>query len=116
VLGHSAKSDLRAELQVRSWNNLPILNEWKRLFPDRDPVAVHRAVWGATLIDPGGGRYVWNPRWSTMESTVLGHPGEPRTSNDPENPARRFHSAGLGLDFEGGGLRARTEVILRQRP
>ena len=30
-------------MQSRSWNNLPILNEWHRLYPDQDPLAVHDA-------------------------------------------------------------------------
>ena len=60
-------------------SNLPALNEWKRLFPDRDPVAVHREVWGVTLVCPGGGNYVWNEKYATMESTVYGHPGQPKS-------------------------------------
>ena len=52
-------------------------------FPDRDPVAVHREVWGVTLVCPGGGKYVWNAKYGTMESTVYGHPGRRR-------PARRL--------------------------
>ena len=50
--------------------------------PDRDPVAVHEAAWGATLVDPGGGTYVWNAGWETMESTVFGHPGEPKHGHE----------------------------------
>jgi hypothetical protein len=115
VFGSSMRSDYRDEMQVRSWSNLPILNEWKRLFPDRDPVAVHEAVWGTTLVDPGGGRYTWNARWATMESTVFGHPGEPRVGPGIALPTDRFGSLGLGLDFEDRGLRARTEVELKTR-
>ena len=37
---------VRPPMQEQCWNNLPILNEWKRLYPDRDPVAVHRAGLG----------------------------------------------------------------------
>ena len=85
-------------------------------FPDRDPVAVHEAVWGTTLVDPGGGKYTWNARWSTMESTVLGHPGDPRSGPDVAPPTNRFNSLGLGLNFEDGGLRARTEVELKVKP
>ena len=44
------------------WGNLPILNEWKRLFPDRDPVEVHQQVWQVELVCPGGGKYVWNEK------------------------------------------------------
>ena len=66
-------------MQLRSWSNLPILNEWKRLFPNEDPVKVHERLWHVTLICPGGGKYVWNDQWHTMESTVYGHPGQPKT-------------------------------------
>ena len=57
-----ARDQYQDRMQVLSWSNLPILNEWKRLFPDRDPVAVHRELWGVTLVCPGGGKYVWNAR------------------------------------------------------
>jgi hypothetical protein len=116
VFDDAARSEFRYGLQARSWGNLPILNEWKRLFPDRDPVAVHEAVWGTTLVDPGGGRYVWNARWATMESTTFGHPGEPKTGRDLNNPVGRLGSAALGLSFEDGGVRARTEVELLAKP
>ena len=116
ALGSAGRTELRDQLQARSWNNLPILNEWKRLFPDRDPVALHEAVWGTTLVDPGGGRYVWNARWDTMESTVFGHPGEPKPGHEFNNPVSRLDTASLGFNFEDGGLRARTEVELRPNP
>ena len=57
------REQYQQQMQVQCWNNLPILNEWKRLFPDRDPVAVHRQVWGVTLLCPGGGKYVWNEKY-----------------------------------------------------
>jgi hypothetical protein len=69
----------RAAMQLQCWNNLPILNEWHRLYPDRDPVAVHEAVWGERLVCPAGGSFVWNPKWRSMESTVLGHPTRAQT-------------------------------------
>src|SRR5262249_35442056 len=68
ILGPSSLSDL--SLQLRSWSNIPILNEWKRLFPKEDPVKVHERLWHTRLICPGGGQYVWNDEWKTMESTV----------------------------------------------
>ncbi len=116
ALGVSARDPYRDELRLRSWGNLPVLNEWKRLFPDRDPVALHEAAWGATLVDPGGGRYVWNARWATMESTALGHPGEPKPWHETNNPLGRIASAELGLSFEEGGLRATTTVRLKPKP
>lgn len=97
-------------MQVLSWSNLPILNEWKRLFPDRDAVAVHRAVWGVTLVCPGGGKYVWNEKYATMESTVYGCPARP-ASGPPAPPVlSSFTSADFGLTLENEGLRARVEL------
>ena len=39
-------------MQVRAWSNLPILNEWKRLFPDQDPVSLHERLWNTKLLSP----------------------------------------------------------------
>jgi hypothetical protein len=97
-------------MQVLSWSNLPILNEWKRLFPDRDPVVVHREVWGVMLQCPGGGKYVWNEKYATMESTVYGHPGEPKAGPPAPPVLSSFTSGDFGLTFENDGLRARAEL------
>jgi hypothetical protein len=66
------------QVQRASWENLPILNEWHRLFPKQDPVDVHYKYSHTRLVCAGGGSYVWNPDWGTMESTACGHPGSPR--------------------------------------
>jgi hypothetical protein len=97
-------------MQVLSWSNLPILNEWKRLFPDRDPVAIHRAVWGVTLKCPGGGKYVWNAKYGTMESTVYGCPAVPKSGPPAPPVLSSFSSADFGLTLENDGLRARVEL------
>jgi len=49
------------------------------LYPDRDPVAIHQKFWQTSLIYPGGGKYVWNKDFQTMESTASGHPRQPKT-------------------------------------
>jgi hypothetical protein len=100
------------QMQELCWNNLPILNEWKRLYPDRDPVAVHRAVWGVELVCPGGGKYVWNEKYRTMESTVYGHPGQPKQGPPAPPVLSDFQSGDFGLSFENQGLRARA--VLRR--
>ncbi len=97
-------------MQILSWSNLPILNEWKRLFPDRDPVAVHRATWGVTLLCPGGGKYVWNEKYATMESTVYGHPGQPKAGPPAPPVLSSFATGDFGLTLENDGLRARVEL------
>lgn len=107
------REQYQQQMQVQCWNNLPILNEWKRLFPKRDPVEVHSQAWGVTLVCPGGGKYVWNEKYRTMESTVYGHPGEPKEGPAAPPVLSGFASGDFGLTLEDHGLRARVEL---QRP
>jgi len=97
-------------MQARAWSNLPILNEWKRRYPDRDPVAVEEQVWHTALVCPGGGKYVWNADYQTMESTVYGHPGQPRFGPDVPAPLADVRWIDFGLTFENHGLRAKAEI------
>ena len=97
-------------MQQQSWSNLPILNEWKRLYPDRDPLQVHQQIWGTQLICPGNGKYVWNENYHTMESTVYGHPGAPKIGPPMPPGFTQFASANFGVTFEENGLRARVEL------
>jgi hypothetical protein len=100
----------RTQMQRLAWSNLPILNEWKQRYPDHDPVALHEQFWQTRLVCPGGGKYVWNAEWQTMESTVFGHPGQPKTGPAlPPVLAELLH-ANFGLTFEDEGLRARVEL------
>ena len=99
-----------AVLQTHSWANIPILNEWKRLFPNEDPVKVHERLWHTTLACPGGGQYVWNDEWKTMESSVYGHPGQPKKGPTITTALGQFQSANFGLTFEEQGLRGRLEL------
>ncbi len=102
--------DAKEQLRLLSWANLPILNEWKRLFPDRDPMAVHEELWGERLVCPAGGAYVWNDEWRTMESTVCGHPGVPAENIDWPAILGRLRRARAGLTFELDGLRAVVDL------
>ncbi|MEI8376141.1 MAG: hypothetical protein WCJ35_25255 [Planctomycetota bacterium] len=104
------REQYQQRMQVLCWNNLPILNQWKRLYSDRDPVEVHRQVWGATPLCPGGGKYVWNEKYQTMESTVYGHPGEPKEGPLAPPVLSGFASGDFGLTLENQGLRARVEL------
>jgi hypothetical protein len=97
-------------MQMRSWGNIPILNEWKRLFPADDPVKVQERLWHTELVCPGGGNYVWNDEWKTMESTVYGHPGQPKSGPEMPPILGQFDAANFGLTFEDHGLRARVEL------
>ena len=108
-------ADPRQAAQTNSWSNLPILNEWKRRYPDRDPVEVHTRFWNTELACPGGGKYVWNEQWRTMESTVFGHPGEPKLPEKFEAPLFPFAKANFGITFELDGLRSRLELLRKAK-
>lgn len=103
-------------LRRDSWRNLPILNEWRQLHPELDPVALHERVFGERLACPGGGAYVWNEEWNTLESSVFGHPGVPK--DGPRRPKAWEGLAGarFALEFESAsargpdGLRVRAEL------
>lgn len=103
-------SGYQAQMQRLAWSNLPILNEWKRLFPQENAVALHERLWGVKLVCPGGGKYVWNESWQTFESTVYGHPGEPKEGPAAPPQLLGFTRARYGLTFEPQGLRARAEL------
>ncbi len=103
---HNATSILRQ----RSWGNLVILNEWQRRFAADTPVALHQRLWQTRLVCPGGGEYVWNETWQTMESTVFGCPAQPKTPAQLPNALTSLKDVNLGLTFEEDGLRARARV------
>lgn len=102
---------LRQRMQLRSWRNIPILNEWHRRFPDEDAAALHERFWHRRPICPGGGSYQWNEQWQTMESSVYGHPGAPRGGDRTVFDAiDGIRALDLGLTFEPDGIRARVKV------
>jgi hypothetical protein len=98
------RDEFRPAQQRLAWSNLPVLNEWKRRFPKQDPLKLHEQFWQTKLVCPGGGRYVWNEEWQTMESTVYGHPGQPKPGPERALPVANIKSANLGLTFENDGL------------
>jgi hypothetical protein len=89
------------------WNNFPILNEWKRLYGAQDPVKVHERFWQTKLVCPAGGTYAWNEKWQTMECSVHGHAGEPKSGPDVPLPLANVIAANMGLTFENQGLSAK---------
>lgn len=99
------------QMRRRAWGNLPILNEWQRMFPDEDPVALHERLWGRRLVSPGGDNYRWNAQWQTMASTVYGHPGEPGTGPGLPQALEQVSFGNFGLTFEEDGLRTRVELL-----
>jgi hypothetical protein len=58
-------------MYARMWNDVAILNEWHRLFPDQDPLAVHERLWKTRLVCPFGGTYRWNEDHLSMEATAV---------------------------------------------
>jgi hypothetical protein len=108
------RDNLTRVLRQRSWANIMILNEWKRAFKAEDPAAFHKKFWYTDLVCPGGGVYVWNEEFRTMESTVFGHPGNPRKVEKIENALFEITSGELGLTFEQDGIRA--GATLKRKP
>lgn len=102
-----------SQVQRASWANLPILNEWKRLFPDQDLVTAYERAWGVRLTCPAGGQYVWNEKYQTMESTIAGCPEEPKAVPDNPQLFQRFSFGNFGLSFENRGLRARVQLDIK---
>jgi hypothetical protein len=98
------------QMQRLSWGNLPVLNIWRQMYPDRDPIELHQRLWGVKLTCPGGGKYVWKDAWQTMESTVYGHPAEPKAGPAVPPQLGMFDRARFGVTFEEQGLRARAEL------
>ena len=115
LIARGSSRDYQATMQSRAWANLPIMNEWKRRYPDQDPVELHGRHWQIRLICPGGGKYVWNEQWQTMESTVYGHPGQPKPGPAVAPALLAFQRGAFGLTFEDQGLRARV-VLERAAP
>jgi hypothetical protein len=113
MLGVWFGGEFRPAQQRLAWSNLPILNEWKRRYPRQDPVKLHEQFWQTKLVCPGGGRYVWNEEWQTMESTVYGHPGQPKSGPELALPVANVTSANLGLTFENDGLSGK--VVLERK-
>lgn len=103
-------SEVSASLRRDSWRNLPILNEWQRLHPELEPVALHERVFHEHLQCPGGGSYTWNADWHTMESSVFGHPGAPKVGIRRPPAWDDLAGASFALTFEHDGLRVRAEI------
>ncbi len=102
LLGMSGESRLQQQ-RLESWGALPVLNEWHRREPTKDPVAGLAAVFGEEIRCPGGKGYRWNEAAGTMESVVFGHPAEPRGEEVKFASGPMRFSA--GLNFEDDGLR-----------
>ncbi len=110
IAGGFESTELDDELASTAWSAIPILDEWKRLFPKEDPIAVHERLWGVRLSSPGGGTFAWNDALETMESSEYGSPGAPKKGPRLPKSLERFLRGEFGLSFEGDGLRVRGEL------
>lgn len=108
------ESEMPEELRQMSWGNLPILNEWRKRYPGRDPVETHEEFWQRKLVCPGGGKYVWNEDAGQMESTVFGSPVNPKMPDEAPVPKvwRNLKSGEFGVSFEDDGVRAKVRLEL----
>ncbi len=97
-------------LRRRAWGNIMILNEWRRRYDQDNPVDFHQRFWQTKLVCPGGGDYVWNEKFKTMESTIFGSPARPRLKKKMSTPLTQIKEAEFGLTFEDDGLRARADL------
>jgi len=58
---------------------------------------------------------VWNEEFQTMESTLFGHPGQPRAAGLLPEALPELDSANFGLTFEDDGLRARAKIARKKK-
>lgn len=70
------------EPRILAWQNLLLLNELRRQFPQRDPVETYKQLTGRNIASVPGGHYQWNEHWQSMECSILGCPG----SSPPSSP------------------------------
>ncbi len=96
-------------VRSQAWSNIYILNELKRLFPEKDPQALYETLWHTSLSSPQTGDYVWNTEWQTMESTLFGHPGQPKAVQQRFGVVDNITSGNVALSFENNGLRVKAE-------
>lgn len=96
-------------LQMQAWNNLPILTEWHALKGNNES-QFHESFWYQPLSNPSGTEYKWNENWRTVESTLFGHPGQPKLPSGLQTPLTHIQQADLGITFEEDGLRSIIKV------
>jgi hypothetical protein len=110
----SAGQQIVKKLQKKSWGNIYPLNEWHTLLKKKDPLAYHQEIWHTELLCPGGGKYQWNEDFKTYESTVFGHPGEPKSPNNI-SVLGDWQKVGFGIKFEKDGIRVQAHLH-RKKP
>ena len=96
--------------QKKSWSNLYALNEWRVQLNKLDAPSYHLKVWQTELQCPGGGKYTWNQKFQTYESSIFGHPGKPRMPQRGIGLLSPFGAVDFGITFENDGLRAQASI------
>jgi hypothetical protein len=100
-------------MRGRAFRALPILEEWRRLFPDRDPVAFHEEAFHERLLTEDAG-YRFDAARDTMTTDRFGDPAAPKASDPRERRVgvlAGWKRLDLGLGFEHGGARARLKLV-----
>lgn len=97
-------------IRTRAAMALPILDEWKRLFPDEDPVAVHERFFHERIVSHDGGPFEFDATRGAMTSSRLGDLARPRRLEAPLPILPGIEAVDLGIGFEHGGLRARGRI------
>jgi hypothetical protein len=113
---HLVGAEYSRELSNRSMQNIMILNEWKRLFPDQDPLDMHQKLFGVRLTCPAGGVYRWNEELGSAESTVLGSLVDPKQPTTIVMLWDNFERGAFGITFENDGLRAKVTLEHASKP
>jgi hypothetical protein len=93
-------------MQRLTWGNISILNYLRHQYPNRDPLQVYRQLFGQTLLEPGGGQYVWDDKIGTYVSTLQGHHLEPKAGTTLGLTLTPTDVVETTLSFQDGGLRA----------
>lgn len=101
-------SEFLDEAKLQCWSNVPILNELRRSFPEKDPLSVYRTLWRTDIFCPSGGEYRWNDDWKTMESTRFGHAGSSVVDGKPNSFLDGLLGIKFALGFEDDGIRAKV--------
>ena len=91
---------LSAWMYSRMWSDIAILNEWHRLFPKEDPLAVHERLWNTRLVCPFGGTYRWNEEWLTMVASEVGAPDDAREPVTVPAAFATIAALAAGIGFE----------------
>lgn len=110
VMEGLSSNEYQKMVRRQSWSHIPILNEWRREFPGQDALEMHEAYWGERLLCAGGGKFSWDPKVSSYQSTAFGSPARPRIPMGTPFPLREFKTVDAGLSFDTGGIRAKFMV------